>query len=102
MRGSESYEWLLDSCLRECRKGISHLEQIALTTEQNREWLRDELFHLHTLEASAMSCFAALKRSPHASEDQRIWAQEKLDRLQASLLECFHHLASEEVSTLEP
>lgn len=94
MQGSDSYEWLLDSCLQECRKGISHLEQIAAGAEQ-RGWLQEDLQELQALETAALHSFAALKRSPETADPTRNMTQEKLDRLQAKLLESFHHLASD-------
>ncbi|HOA73769.1 MAG TPA: hypothetical protein PL151_04380 [Phycisphaerae bacterium] len=98
MRGSESYEWLLDSCLQECRKGISRLEQIAAGGEEKRAWLQEDLHELLALEAAAVESFAHLKRTSDVSEHDRNLAQEKLDRLQAKLLESFHHLAGENVA----
>jgi hypothetical protein len=95
MQASESYEWLLDSCLQECRKGISRLEQIAAGGERKRDWLHEDLGELLALEAAAIQSFTDLKRGSEFSEYDRNLAQEKLDRLQAKLLESFHRLASE-------
>jgi len=97
MRGSESYEWLLESCLQECRKGISRLEQIAAGGEQKRAWLQEDLGELLALEAAAMQSFGQLKHGGDGSETERTLAQERLDRLQAKLLDSFHHLAAEGV-----
>lgn len=95
MQASESYEWLLNACLQECRKGISHLEGIAGGGEVRQAWLREDLGELLALEAAAIQALTTLQREPDPSEDDRNLAQEKLDRLQSRLLESFHRLANE-------
>lgn len=95
MQGSESYEWLLDSCLQECRKGISRLEQIAAGADREA-WLQEDLRELQALETAALSSFAAMKTA-RPSDTCHDMAQERLDRLQAKLLDSLQHLAAEGV-----
>jgi hypothetical protein len=102
MQGSDSYEWLLDSCLQECRKGISRLEQIAAGAEQKGGWLEQDLEELQALETAALHSFAALRRSSEKPDYTRNLTQEKLDRLQTKLLESFHHLASDGLTSRCP
>jgi hypothetical protein len=97
MQRSQSYEWLLESCLQECRKGISHLEEIAAGDEPPQpEWLKGDLAELFALEAAAVDSLNALKKTSQASGEPD-YTQERLDRLQAKLLESFQHLASESI-----
>jgi hypothetical protein len=99
MRSSDSYEWLVESCLEECRKGISRLEQIAAGTPEDRvSWLQEDLSELLALEAAAMQSFESMRKESVVREPARNLAQERLDRLQAKLLESFQHLAGERIA----
>lgn len=99
MQRSESYEWLLDSCLRECRKGISHLEQIARSEEpSNPTWLQEDIAELLALEAAAVDSYDTLRRQKPVETQTPEFTQERLDRLQAKLLDSFQHLAREGIA----
>lgn len=101
MPESRSYEWLLDSCLQECRKGISRLEQIAAGAD-DETWILNDLRELQALETAAVSSFTALRQGAPDRKDRQDLAQERLDRLQAKLLQSFQHLASEGVTAKCP
>ncbi len=93
MQRSPSYEWLLDSCLQECRKSIAHLEQLAETCAPACVWLEEDLTELLALEAAAVASVRALKQTPDVPETRCDHAAEELDRLQGKLLQSFQHLA---------
>lgn len=98
-QGSESYEWLLNSCLQECRRSITRLEQIASTAEQKKGWLQEDLDELLSLESAAIESMDSLRRTSGLPDSSQDITQERLDKLQTKLLQCFHHLASEGIST---
>jgi hypothetical protein len=99
MQAPESYEWLLESCLQECRKGIAHLERIAATSNSQRpDWLQQDIADLLELEAAALHSFATLRRMADPAPATRELTQERLDRLQTRLLESFQHLATQGLS----